>query len=80
MTGRQVTQTGHSLGGIQLMGVETPGGSSYTQQSHCFPLQGANMTQGHQIVPVNGLDNQSRATMIKVLVIRVALEARNLHL
>ena len=56
MSGRQVTQEGHSQGGDPVDGVETPGGSSYTQHSHCFPLWGANMTQGHQIIMVNGLD------------------------
>ena len=60
----------HSLGGdpvgpigTQLMGWKPQGAANYTQQSHCFPLRGANMTQGHQIIMVNGYDNQNQKNL-----------------
>ena len=57
MSGRQVTQEGHSQGGDPVDGVETPQGAAATPNTATVsPLWGANMTQGHQIIMVNGLD------------------------
>ena len=57
MSGRQVTQEGHSQGGDPVDGVETPqGGPATPNTATVSPLWGANMTQGHQIIMVNGLD------------------------
>ena len=78
MTARQVTEAGHSLGGdpvgpigTQLMGWKPQGAANYTQQSHCFPLRGANMTQGHQIIMVNGHDRHNQKNLSSYVFVKM---------
>ena len=53
------------------MGWKPQGAANYTQQSHCFPLRGANMTQGHQIIMVNGHDRHNQKNLSSYVFVKM---------